>query len=301
MSETGIIFDIQRFSVHDGPGIRTTVFIKGCPLSCAWCSNPESQSLEPQLIVRDIKCQGCGTCVAACPQKAIAINGSGMRKINWDLCNGCLDCVASCIYQSLNVAGKSINVSDVVNEGLKDKTFYARSGGGVTISGGEPLGQPEFVTSLARNLKEEGLHVALDTSGYAAPKKLSILLPYLDLVLYDIKHLDNDLHKQYTGVDNNVILSNLRSMAGRVKIWLRIPMIAGFNDLADHIDRIITLAREVDAEKVSFLPYHEGGASKCNQIGKTYPMPDAKAPHKDHVALLQSKVTEAGLKCGTGY
>ena len=301
MSETGIVFDIQRFSVHDGPGIRTTVFIKGCSLSCAWCSNPESQSQKPQLIVRDIKCQGCGTCVKVCPQKAIAINGSGMRKINWELCNGCLDCVASCIYQSLNIAGKSVNVQDVVSEALKDKTFYARSVGGVTISGGEPLGQHGFVTSLCRNLKEEGLHVALDTSGYVASEKLMALLPYLDLVLYDIKHLDIDLHKQYTGVANDVILSNLRSIAGRVKIWLRIPLIAGFNDSPDHIDRVIVLAREVTAEKISFLPYHEGGKSKCDQIGKTYPMPDAKAPDKEHMALLQSKITEAGLKCGTGH
>jgi pyruvate formate lyase activating enzyme len=301
MSETGIIFDIQRFSVHDGPGIRTTIFIKGCPLSCAWCSNPESQSMKPQLIVRDIRCQGCGACVKVCPQKAITINGSGLRKINWELCNACLECVAVCVYQSLNAAGKSVNVRDVVSEALKDRTFYNRSRGGVTISGGEPLGQHGFVTSLCRNLKHEGLHVALDTSGYAAPEKLMALLPFLDMVLYDIKHLDRDLHKQYTGVANDIILSNLRSMAGRVKIWLRIPLIAGFNDSPDHIDQVIALAREVTAEKISFLSYHEGGMSKCNQIGKTYQMPDAKAPDKEHLALLQSKVTEAGLKCGTGH
>jgi pyruvate formate lyase activating enzyme len=301
LSESGIIFDIQRFSVHDGPGIRTTVFIKGCPLSCAWCSNPESKSPKPQLIVRDIKCQGCGNCVRVCPCKAVTIEETGKRVINWELCDNCLECVPGCLYHSLNISGRTVRVNDVVKEALKDNIFYQRSGGGVTISGGEPLGQHEFTTGLCRALKQEGLHVALDTSGCADTGRLTALLPWLDLVMYDIKQLDNELHRQHTGVDNGLILSNLRTLAGKVRIWLRMPLISGFNDSIEHTVKMIDLAKEAGAEKISFLPYHEGGMSKCSQIGKTYAMQGASAPSKEHLALLQDKVTQAGLKCGIGY
>ncbi len=298
--ENGLIFNIQKFSVHDGPGIRTTVFMKGCPLHCLWCSNPESQSFLPELLIRDINCKGCGACVAVCPQEAISITKKTGRKIDWRKCNSCLLCVDSCLYHSLNRCGKYMTVKQVIDEVIQDKLFYKNSGGGVTISGGEPLSQSKFVGQLLAECKKEGLHTALETMGHGSWKEMEKVLGFVDLILFDIKHLDSGMHQKTTGIQNNILLKNLQKAAGMNNIWLRVPLIAGFNDSEGHIKKIASLGKEINAQKISLLPYHEGGKSKCEQLGKPYYFPDGEAPAEKHIHKLKRIIEKAGLTASVG-
>jgi pyruvate formate lyase activating enzyme len=296
----GLIFNIQRFSVHDGPGIRTTVFMKGCPLRCLWCSNPESQDFSPSLMVRDIQCRGCGACVKACPEHAITFTQEAGRKINWDRCNQCLLCTQACLYHSLNVCGEYMEPGEVLDEVLKDRVFYKNSGGGMTVSGGEALSQSEFVMHLLEQCKREALHTTLDTSGYGRWEELEALLPLVDLLLFDLKHLDSGEHQRTTGVGNEIILGNLEKASKITPLWLRIPLIWGFNDSKDHIEKIARLGRDRGAQKISFLPYHEGGKSKNEQLGRPNQLPETKAPSDEHIRTLKEIVERKGLKVTIG-
>ncbi|MFX1376017.1 MAG: glycyl-radical enzyme activating protein [Promethearchaeota archaeon] len=296
----GLIFNIQRFSVHDGPGIRTTVFMKGCPLQCLWCSNPESQDFSINLIVRDINCKVCGACVKACPQGAIFIAGKVSRKINWSKCNSCLLCVDSCLYHSLNRCGRYVTVREVLDEILQDTLFYKNSNGGVTVSGGEPLSQSRFVSDLLAECKKKGLHTALETTGHGAWREMEKVLRFVDLVLFDIKHLDPEKHQKMTGVKNSLILENLRKTAKHNQVWLRVPLISGFNDSESHIKKIAILGKEIGTEKVSLLPYHEGGKTKCEQLGIPYAFPDGKAPDEKHINQLKKIFEDIGLAVSVG-
>ncbi len=298
--EKGLFFNIQRFSVHDGPGIRTTVFLKGCPLKCLWCANPESQDFSPSLMARDILCIGCGACVRVYPEGAITISKKTGRKIDRDKCNNCMLCVNACLYQSLTICGRKMSAEEILAEVLKDRLFYKNSGGGVTISGGEPLSQSHFALQLLQQCKNEGLHTALDTSGYCQWPSLEKLLPFTDVLLFDIKHLDAEKHKKTTGVDNKIILENLRKAAGFTCLWLRVPLIAGYNDTAAHIKKIALLGKKIGAQKISLLPYHEGGKAKSNQLGKSYLMREAKAPGDKHIHSLQRIVEKEGLTVTIG-
>jgi len=299
-NEKGLVFNIQRFSVHDGPGIRTTVFLKGCPLSCMWCSNPESQSFIPSLVVRDINCKGCGKCIQTCPTNAISMYEKEGRVIDWKKCDQCLKCVDVCIYGSLNRCGQYMTEGEILHEVLKDSLFYKNSGGGVTVSGGEPLSQFKFLVKLLKILKENKFHVALDTSGYAPEKFFEQVGPFVDLVLFDIKQLDDEIHRQYTGVSNQIILSNARQVAKKVRTWFRVPLIESFNDSTDHNVRVAEIAKDIGIEKISFLPYHEGGISKCLQIGQDYLMLEAKSPSDEHIQKLRRIISETGISVSIG-
>jgi pyruvate formate lyase activating enzyme len=296
----GIIFNIQRFSIHDGPGIRTTVFLKGCPLKCAWCSNPESQEYQPQMMTRDSKCVSCGKCALSCSTGAIDFNSGLSRNIDWTRCDRCFKCVEACGNEALTVMGKYMSVEEVVAEVLKDALFYKNSGGGVTLSGGEPLFQPDFSFLLLKALKVKGLHTAVETSGFAQADTLATILPFTDLLLFDIKQLDDSKHKQYTGAGNGLILSNLRTAAGRAMIWIRIPLISGFNDSPAEIHEISQMAKELGVEKISFLPYHEGGEAKRAQVGKASGSFPGKPPSDKHVTCLVKIAGETGVKATVG-
>lgn len=296
----GLVFNIQRFSIHDGPGIRTTVFMKGCPLNCHWCSNPESQDFFPNLMVRDMNCRQCGACEKICPEGAITLTREAGRKIERGKCSQCLVCIDACIYNSLNVCGKYMTVEEVLAEVLKDRAFYRNSGGGMTISGGEALLQWEFVMRLLRAGKRQGLHTALDTSGYAPWQTVEKLLPFVDLILWDIKHLDSREHKKMTGVGNHMILENIQKASKTKTIWLRMPLIAGFNDSDIHLAKLIDLAKEAAVEKISLLPYHEGGKSKCEQLGRTYPFPAGKAPNDERIESIKGMIEKAGMRVSIG-
>lgn len=296
----GIIFDIQRFCIHDGPGIRTTVFMKGCPLRCRWCSNPESQRAEPQILARDVKCTACGACIESCPYSAISITHDQKRCIAWELCDQCLACVETCQYGALVQVGKSMEIEAIVDTVASDRVFYANSGGGVTISGGEPVQQYNFVTSLLQACKYKGFHTALETCGHGPEKAYRAMLEHLDIVLFDIKHLDSKIHRMYTGVDNQLILANFEFAAIRKRTWLRVPLIAGFNDTEDHMEKIFCLAEKFRVERVSLLPYHEGGLAKALQIGGRYEMEDARRPDDIHIERLVQMGSEKGLQVMVG-
>jgi len=290
----GVTFNIQRFSIHDGPGIRTTVFMKGCPLECKWCSNPESISPTPEIMVNSIRCIHCGKCKEICPEDAIiAIEGD--KRIDFNRCTQCMECVKVCYTKTLECAGTHMSVDEVLEEVEKDSLFYQNSGGGVTLSGGEPLFQPRFTRELLKKCKEKGFHTALDTTGYASWKVMEDVLMYVDLVLFDIKHMDDHFHKEGTGVSNTQILENMERAASRVRMWLRFPVIQGFNDSPENIEGVASLALKLGVEKVSLLPYHEWGKAKYEKLGKDYPFPFPGEISDERLEEIKRFFEEKGL------
>lgn len=295
----GLIFNIQKFSLHDGPGIRTTVFMKGCPLSCKWCSNPESIKPYPELMTHDIKCIRCGKCVEACPQEAIKVIDD-LRRVDRSKCNLCMDCVKVCPSGALQQSGSYISLDELVAEVEKDRLFYLNSGGGVTFSGGEPLLQWEFIREALRRCKEQGLHTVLDTTGCASWDIMERVLDYVDLVLYDVKHIDPDKHREYTGVDNQLIMDNAVKTTAKVRTWLRIPVIPGFNDSEADIRRIVEFGKELSIEKISLLPYHAFGEHKYESLGRDYPWKGTQPPPEEYIQQLQEIVETCGLAVTVG-
>jgi pyruvate formate lyase activating enzyme len=265
----GLIFNIQKFSIQDGPGIRTTLFLKGCPLTCPWCSNPEGLSEEPQIMVGERKCIGCKKCAEACEIGAISFE-SGVRTIDWDLCTNCLECGKVCPSHAIQIMGEYKTVEEAFKIAAQDRDFYNTSGGGVTVSGGEALLQWDFVRDLFMKCKDAGFHTALDTTAYCPWENMEQVLKYTDLILFDLKHMDSAKHEEKTGVSNELILGNLNKAAKMAKVWLRIPLVPGFNDTEVNMQQTAELANRIKAEKISLLPYHEWGKDKYSGLGKHY-------------------------------
>ncbi len=267
---SAVIFDLQRFSLHDGPGIRTTVFLKGCPLRCLWCSNPESQRPEPQLAFVSSKCRHCLACVEACPHGAhLAVDGR--HRWTSERCRACFHCVDACPHEALRRIGRTMSVEQVMQMVRKDRRYYEKTGGGLTLSGGEPTLQADFCYELLRQAKAEGIHTCVETAGCAPPDVLERLLPVVDLFLYDVKLFDERQHEKYIGASNRLILANLRRLAaGNAPVVLRCPIIPGVNDDDGHFEQIAALRRELpNIRGVEVMPYHDYGRSKAADIGRT--------------------------------
>lgn len=264
------IFNIQKFSIHDGPGIRTTVFFKGCQLKCIWCHNPESQNFKKEILYNKNKCTLCGNCVKTCQNNAIEINNNFL-KMNMDKCTFCGDCTVCCINSARQIAGKEYTVDEVMEEVLKDRVFYKNSKGGATLSGGKPLIYAEFVEELLMKLKKENIHTAVDTCGCVDFKVLERVSRYTDLFLYDLKTMDDEKHILYTGVSNINIIDNLIKLSEiHNNINLRLPLIEGINADEDNILGILRLIKKTNIKKVSLLPYHDIAMHKYEKLGREY-------------------------------
>lgn len=295
----GVVFNIQRYSIHDGPGIRTTVFLKGCPLSCLWCQNPESQSIKPEIFYNVERCVGCGKCIAVCPAKAIEM-GDARVITDRNICTGCGSCVDACPEEARELMGKYMTVEEVVEEVMKDDIFYQRSGGGVTISGGEPFTQWKFSANILKHCKERSAHTAIETCGYAPWETMERVLQYTDLVLYDLKHMDPKEHMKLTGVSNELILENVRRIwhERHIPIWIRVPVVPGYNDSPANIDALAGfVVNELSPFlQIHLLPYHRLGESKVQQLEKSGPKLSADPPDEAHMQSLKEIVEARGLK-----
>jgi len=298
-NQTGTILDIKRYAIHDGPGIRTTVFLKGCPLSCEWCHNPESQRGRPEILYYEERCTVCGACISACKQGAISMAGDHMA-INQSLCTGCGDCVAACTNGARELAGRKVSVEDVVSEIIKDTLFYEESTGGVTFSGGEPLMQADFVRAAAAQCKDLDIHTALDTSGYAQESKLMKVVDVIDLFLYDVKMVDDAVHLAYTGVSNRSILRNLRILDElRKRVWIRFPLVPGVNDDERSLRALAELIASLSSvEEVQVLPYHRAGARKYARLGREYMLAHTEEPRGEAAASYLAKATGLPVRIG---
>jgi pyruvate formate lyase activating enzyme len=273
------VFDIERFAVHDGPGIRTTVFLKGCFLQCRWCHNPESMSAQPTLLFTVEHCVGCGECAKACPEGVHTLV-DGRHDLLRGRCVTCGACVQACFTGALEMAGREMTVDEVMREVLLDAPFYSRSGGGMTVSGGEPLAQFPFTHALLQAAKAHDLHTALDTSGLCSWDHLQELIPNVDLFLYDLKHMDPARHQALTGASNEPILSNLRRLDQTGKtIWIRIPLIPGQNDEETNFHSLGRFIAPLESvERVEILRYHRLAETKYERMGNDYPLKQLDAP-----------------------
>ena len=294
----GLVFNIQKFSLHDGPGIRTIVFLKGCPLACMWCSNPEGRAPSPELILTCDRCIGteeCDRCITVCLEHAITKGENGELSIDRSHCDGCGDCAYVCPSKALEVSGEWVSVGEVLSIVEEDDAFYARSGGGLTVSGGEPLAQGAFVRALLEAARSRGIDTAIETSGLCNWKTMRDVAPLADRIYFDIKCLDPEKHEQVTGVSNRKILENfqrLRAGFAEVDVVVRTPIIPGVNDSEDDIQAIAEFVDQAGgASAYELLPYHGFGEPKYAKVGKHYPLSHLKPPSDERIRALQRTAT----------
>ncbi len=292
------IFKIERYSLHNGPGIRTTIFLKGCPLKCLWCSNPESQGSSNEIMYNpDLCLSECNECVKVCPVGALQKDYSEKIALNRDICDVCRRCLEACPTQALSLIGMSMSAEEALSELCKDRQFYETSGGGMTISGGEPLRQPGFVIELLKECKKNKLHTVLDTCGYGQWRDLEDILKYTDLVLYDLKCVDSTKHQQYTGVSNELILNNLANLAkyNASALIIRFPFIPKINDSGEDIDHLLHFLKSISLKRVNILPYHRLGRPKYTMLGRSYQLDDVRLPTREQTDVLKSSMMAKGF------
>lgn len=293
----GLIFDIIRYAIHDGPGIRATVFFKGCPLRCQWCHNPEGQESKPEIIVKAERCAAeCERCLSVCPQAAISKNGRSIT-VDRAKCDSCGKCKDVCVYEALDISGREVTVQDVLKEVEKDRIFFDESGGGVTFSGGEPLMQPDFLEALLKEFKKRGIRTTVDTSGYASSEILDRISDNVDLFLYDLKVMDAKKHREYSGVSNEIVLENLRRLSEKgKKVIVRIPVIPGVNDDRENMRRIADyLLSFKNIKQINLLPFHRGGVQKYKRLGKKNLTESLQPPSNDKMEQIKKIFIDSGF------
>ena len=296
--KTAVVTNIQRYSTHDGDGVRTTIFFKGCPLSCRWCHNPESQDFRKELFFYGNKCKNCGGCIPRCSSGA---NGMEEGRLVFDRskCTACGSCTDWCIYEARELAGVDYTVEQLVKEAKKDRMFYEQSGGGVTLSGGEVMSQDiEFLEPLCRALHREGLSVFIDTCGFAPYEKYEKILPYVDTFLYDIKAMDSAVHQEWTGVENGLILENLKKLsAAGANIYIRIPTIGGVNADEGFMQQVIAFLKEnnIHPAQVNLLPYHNYGRNKYASLAKEYDDASMQVPTNEQMEQFKELFINNGF------
>ncbi|WP_343248630.1 glycyl-radical enzyme activating protein [Diplocloster hominis] len=296
MNRQGTIFNIQRFSVQDGPGVRTLVFFKGCPLKCKWCCNPESRDPKPDILFHGTKCLECGRCIANCPNGAIRTETKA-KVIDRQACTLCMECVKKCYAGALESVGEEKNAEEIMEEILKDQLIYENSHGGVTVSGGEPAMQADFAAAILKACKENGIHTAMETCGYAKYSEYEKLLPWLDLALFDLKHMDPDVHKKVTGVSNEQILDNMERLCrANVEVIARLPLIPGINTGKENIHKVGTFCQKLHIAQAHMLPYHKLGVNKYESLGIAYPLPETGAVSDGELEEIQEILESYGLK-----
>ncbi len=304
----GTVFDIQRYSIHDGPGIRTLVFLKGCPLRCKWCSNPEGQTNRPQVRFLESRCVGASVCNAicakACPDGAIIVSPEGKPSTNRAICQGCGHCALACSWEARRTSGRSVTVEELMAEILKDEAYYRSSGGGVTIGGGEPLEYFEFVRSVLERCRHESIHTAIETCGHGPWRHLRSIAELADLIYFDIKHMDSVVHAHLTGVPNTRILSNAKKLlsSGLTTVVVRVPVIPGSNDSEETIRDIARFVIEAGGTTIELMPYHALGRSKYAQLDREYELSQTPVPDPGHMSNLRALAESFGLTVvgGTG-
>jgi pyruvate formate lyase activating enzyme len=298
---SGTVFDVKKFSIHDGPGIRTTVFLKGCPLDCWWCHNPESQHVEPELMVRPQRCISCGACLVACSHGAISTQGDAIIT-DQERCTVCGACVETCYAEAREMVGRTMSVNDVMVAIARDIPFYDESGGGATFSGGEPLLQPTFLLALLQACRAQEIHTALDTCGFASWATIERIRRHVDLFLYDLKLMDDSRHRQFTGVSNEPILRNLIKLSENGhEIIIRFPLVPGFNDDHDNVRQLAAFAATLPHPvQVDVLPYHHTAADKYQRLNRHYALSNTRPPAEETVTEIRRMLEAQDLMVKVG-